>query len=55
MVDELFSFRYGELPYRSLQFEFKHFDVPDYQQYPIVALPSDKKYTRITEYSKLPV
>ena len=55
MVDELFSFRYGELPYRSLQFEFKHFDAPDYQQYPIVALPGDKKYTRITEYSKLPV
>lgn len=55
MVDELFSFRYGELPYRSLKFEFRHYDQTEYQKYPIVALPADEKYTRITEYSKLPV
>ena len=55
MVDELFSFRHGELPYRSLSFQFEHFNKPEYQKYPIVALPSDEKYTRITEYSKLPV
>lgn len=54
-IDELFQFCYGELPYRSLRFEYKTLPIRDYQDAPIVAYPQEKGYTRITEYTKLPV
>lgn len=54
-IDELFGHKYGKLPYRSLRFEKKVLDIPSFQTAPIVAHPEhDKKYTRITEYTKLP-
>ncbi|MBD5082851.1 MAG: UDP-galactopyranose mutase [Clostridiales bacterium] len=54
-IDELLGFRYGELPYRSLRFEYKTVDCDSYQDAPIVAYPQEKDFTRITEYTKLPV
>lgn len=54
-LDQLFSFRYGKLPYRSLRFEWKHEDKDSFQKYPVVAYPQEVGYTRITEYSKLPI
>lgn len=53
-VDELFNYRAGELPYRSLRFEWHHADIDSFQAYPVVAHPVAEEFTRITEYRKLP-
>ncbi|MCR5143857.1 MAG: UDP-galactopyranose mutase [Lachnospiraceae bacterium] len=53
-IDELFGFKYGKLPYRSLRFEWKNDNIKSYQDAPVVAYPQAKGYTRITEYTKLP-
>lgn len=54
-VDELFNYSEGVLPYRSLKFEFIHEDIESKQQMPVVAYPQEPRYTRITEYTKLPI
>ena len=54
-IDELFGYIYGELPYRSLRFEWKSENRKSFQEAPVVAYPQAKGYTRITEYTKLPV
>lgn len=54
-IDELFSFKYGSLPYRSLRFEWKTECVKSFQNAPVVAYPQEEGYTRITEYTKLPL
>lgn len=53
-LDELFNYRYGKLPYRSLEFELEYLPVSSFQNVAIVAYPADKDITRITEYTKLP-
>ena len=52
--DALFRFKYGTLPYRSLEFVWKTLDVESYQDTEIAAFPQADKVTRVTEYSKLP-
>lgn len=54
-LDELFGGIYGQLPYRSLRFEWKYDQKNSLQDAPVVAYPQEKGYTRITEYKKLPV
>lgn len=54
-LDELFGYRFGRLPYRSLRFEWKHEDKESFQDMPVVAYPQAEGFTRITEYKKLPV
>ncbi len=54
-LDELFGYRFGRLPYRSLRFEWKYEDTESLQDMPVVAYPQAAGYTRITEYKKLPV
>lgn len=54
-IDELFQYQYGKLPYRSLRFEWRNEECQSYQKAPVVAYPQEKGYTRITEYSKLPI
>lgn len=54
-IDELFSYKFGMLPYRSLYFEYKTYDMKSFQNAAIVAHPQDASYTRITEYTKLPL
>ena len=54
-LDELFSYRYGKLPYRSLRFEWESLEEDSYQMAPVVAYPQADGFTRITEYKKLPV
>ena len=50
-VDAYFDYRFGKLPYRSLQFEHVHFaDVNRYQPVGTVNFPNDYDYTRITEF-----
>ena len=53
-IDELFDYKYGLLPYRSLEFDFKMYNKPSFQNVAIVAYPQVDGYTRITEYSKMP-
>lgn len=54
-VDELFEYKFGRLPYRSLRFEWKYEDKESVQDMPVVAYPQAEGFTRITEYKKLPV
>ncbi len=52
-IDEFFDFRYGKLPYRSLEFVFKTFSMPVYQPAAVVNYPNDYDYTRVTEFKYL--
>lgn len=50
-IDKLFSYRYGQLPWRSLRFDNAVLDVNDYQGTSIVNYSDlDVPYTRIHEY-----
>lgn len=53
-IDEFFDYCYGKLPYRSLKFEHKTFNMETYQPVAVVNYPSEEiEYTRITEYKYL--
>lgn len=54
-IDELFGYKYGALPYRSVRFEYITLHQSSYQNAPVVAYPQVKDFTRITEYTKIPV
>lgn len=54
-IDELFEYKYGKLPYRSLEFEWKTENIRSFQNAPVVAYPQEEGFTRITEYTKLPI
>lgn len=51
-LDRLFNYKFGELPYRSLRFEFFNKNTKSIQSAPIVAYPEATDFTRITEFSK---
>lgn len=52
-LDELFDCRYGRLPYRSLRFDFEHYDKPFYQSHGVVNYTVSEDFTRITEFKYL--
>lgn len=52
-IDELYQYQYGRLPYRSLQFQFEHYDKTNVQSHGVVNYTISKEYTRITEYKYL--
>jgi UDP-galactopyranose mutase len=52
-VDEYFDYRYGRLPYRSLQFKHQTINAETYQPAPVVNYPNEHLYTRITEFKYL--
>ncbi|MGV3516780.1 UDP-galactopyranose mutase [Luteitalea sp.] len=52
-IDEYFDYCYGKLPYRSLQFVFETFDLPQVQPVAVINYPNDQAYTRITEFKHL--
>lgn len=52
-ADELFSFQFGPLPYRTLDFAFEILFQDDFQGYGTVNYTVDRKYTRITEFKHL--
>ena len=52
-ADELFKFRFGPLPYRTLTFQFETLDQDDFQGYGTVNYTVDREYTRITEFKHL--
>ena len=52
-VDELFSCRFGRLPYRTLDFQFETHDLAQYQSHATVNYTVSEDYTRITEFKHL--
>jgi UDP-galactopyranose mutase len=52
-VDEYFNFRYGKLPYRSLQFKHETVGRETFQSAPVVNYPNEHPYTRVTEFKYL--
>jgi len=52
-VDELFSCRYGRLPYRTLDFRFETCEKQFFQTHGTVNYTMDQPYTRITEFKHL--
>jgi UDP-galactopyranose mutase len=52
-VDEFFEYRFGKLPYRSLQFAFETRDVALAQDAPVINYPNENAYTRVTEFKYL--
>ena len=52
-IDEFFDYRFGKLPYRSIEFKFETHDVAVAQPAPVINYPNDNAYTRITEFKYL--
>lgn len=52
-VDAYFDYRFGKLPYRSIDFQFETLDQRNYQQTGTVNYPTSNLYTRITEFKHL--
>lgn len=49
-IDELFNYKYGVLPYRTLKFVLEEHNCKYYQPAATVNYPTSKKFTRISEY-----
>ena len=52
-MDEFFDYKFGKLPYRSIDFKFESYDQEQYQVAPVINYPNDYAYTRITEFKYL--
>jgi len=52
-VDYYFDYCYGKLPYRSIEFRFRTFDIPVFQQTGTINYPNEHPYTRVTEFKYL--
>ena len=52
-IDEFFDYRFGTLPYRSLEFRFETRDELVAQPAPVVNYPNEHPYTRVTEFKYL--
>ncbi len=52
-VDEYFDYRYGKLPYRSLEFKHETLNKPQHLPVAVVNYPNEQDYTRITEFKQL--
>jgi len=52
-IDEFFNFRYGKLPYRSIEFKFETLDQEEFQRTGTINYPNDYGFTRITEFKHL--
>ncbi|NOQ64643.1 MAG: UDP-galactopyranose mutase [Methyloprofundus sp.] len=53
LIDELFNSQFGELPYRSLAFQFDHLAVDQFQEKTTINYPNDYDFTRITEFKHI--
>ena len=49
-LDELFNYKLGKLPYRSLKFVHKHFEKEYFQVCQQINYPNEHEYTRIVEW-----
>ena len=53
MIDELFSFKFGELPYRTIDFCFETLQKEYFQEVATVNYPNNYDFTRITEFKRI--
>lgn len=53
-LDALFNFKYGNLPYRALEFSWKVINKKEAPETPLSAYPEGDKYIRITDYTQFP-
>ncbi len=53
MIDELFEYKFGELPYRSLDLKFETLDIEYFQEVATVNYPNNYDFTRITEFKHI--
>lgn len=51
-IDELLEYKYGELPYRSINLVFEQYKEKSFQPSSVVNYPNEEKFTRITEFKK---
>jgi len=51
-IDELFSYKFGVLPYRTLIFKYEYFNEDKHLPCEIISYPQAKGYTRSTEYKQ---
>ena len=49
-IDEFFDYKFGELPYRSVNFKFEEYNREFYQKNSVVNYPCNYDFTRIHEY-----
>ncbi|HVL69804.1 MAG TPA: UDP-galactopyranose mutase [Vicinamibacterales bacterium] len=52
-IDEFFDYRFGRLPYRSLDFKFETHNTAVVQEGPVINYPNENAYTRVTEFKYL--
>ncbi len=53
-LDYYFDYKFGKLLYRSVKFQFEHYEVESYQPIASTRYPGfEKEYTRITEFKKM--
>ncbi|MGL4621931.1 MAG: UDP-galactopyranose mutase, partial [Chroococcidiopsis sp.] len=52
-IDLFFNYRYGKLPYRSLEFKHETINTPVHQPVAVVNYPNEHLYTRVTEFKYL--
>ncbi len=52
-IDEFFGYRFGKLPYRSLNFHHQTFQVKQLQPVAVINYPNQHAYTRVTEFKHL--
>ena len=53
-IDAYFDYRFGRLPYRSVEFKHEHFPgVSRFQEAATINYPNDHAYTRVTEFKFL--
>ncbi|MBD2459567.1 UDP-galactopyranose mutase [Oscillatoria sp. FACHB-1407] len=52
-VDSFFDYRYGKLPYRSLEFKHETLNEPVHQPQAVINYPNEHLYTRVTEFKYL--
>ncbi len=52
-IDQFFDYRYGKLPYRSLEFKHETHDAETFQTAPVINYPNEQAFTRVTEFKYL--
>ena len=52
-IDQFFDYRYGKLPYRSLEFKHETLNKPVHQPVAVLNYPNEHLYTRVTEFKYL--
>ncbi len=52
-IDELYHYKFGDLPYRSLQFVHENINQEFFQKVTTINYPSNYDFTRITEFKRM--